>query len=251
MSNIHDGSDQPIGHQTDDGELEVVDSPEGRHYRETALGQHMRWLRQAPDLYEKYQAVCDELAKAKQAGDAETLRTCAVCAATWKGIGDVPKTCPVCRATGQSTVSEGSQAGPRVDGRPPSDVGRAGDADGSAVPDGRPRVRTDRRADAEIDSYCPICSHALDTCSRCGTQTPAIPLEAAPPVLRRPAEGEDGRGAMNMADTTDDICPECGALLEYDEVDIGVGTIRRNFSCPVCGWMPPQGPEIADADEKQ
>jgi hypothetical protein len=35
-----------------------------------------------------------------------------------------------------------------------------------------------------------------------------------------------------------DICPECGAELEYDEVDIGVGTQRGNPGCPECHWTP-------------
>ena len=32
-------------------------------------------------------------------------------------------------------------------------------------------------------------------------------------------------------------CPVCGnENLCYDEVDIGVGTITGNYSCPECGW---------------
>lgn len=33
-------------------------------------------------------------------------------------------------------------------------------------------------------------------------------------------------------------CPECGAELEFDEVDVGVGTIRGNPGCPECHWTP-------------
>jgi ribosomal protein S27AE len=33
-------------------------------------------------------------------------------------------------------------------------------------------------------------------------------------------------------------CPECGEILQYDEVDIGVGVLRGNTSCPGCGWCP-------------
>jgi len=36
-----------------------------------------------------------------------------------------------------------------------------------------------------------------------------------------------------------DVCPDCGGRLEYDEVDIGVGTLRGNPSCPDCCWTPP------------
>lgn len=32
-------------------------------------------------------------------------------------------------------------------------------------------------------------------------------------------------------------CPNCGDPLEYDEVDIGVGTQVGNFRCPACGWF--------------
>ena len=37
---------------------------------------------------------------------------------------------------------------------------------------------------------------------------------------------------------TNDLCPECDADLEYDEVDIGVGVQRGNYRCPDCGWAP-------------
>jgi hypothetical protein len=35
-----------------------------------------------------------------------------------------------------------------------------------------------------------------------------------------------------------DACPRCGEPLEYDEADIGVGTIRGNPGCPNCFWTP-------------
>ena len=56
MSNdIDDGSDKPLGYTTPDGHLEVRDNGDGtRNYHETELGQHDRWMRQAPDLYELY-----------------------------------------------------------------------------------------------------------------------------------------------------------------------------------------------------
>lgn len=37
---------------------------------------------------------------------------------------------------------------------------------------------------------------------------------------------------------TEELCPDCGEPLEYDEVDIGVGTQRGNYYCPICGWSP-------------
>lgn len=33
-------------------------------------------------------------------------------------------------------------------------------------------------------------------------------------------------------------CPQCGAELEFDEVDIGVGVQRGNYRCPECHWVP-------------
>ena len=39
-------------------------------------------------------------------------------------------------------------------------------------------------------------------------------------------------------------CPICGALLSYDEVDIGVGIQTGNYRCDCCGWCLAQ-----DADE--
>lgn len=32
------------------------------------------------------------------------------------------------------------------------------------------------------------------------------------------------------------LCPKCNAVLNYDEVDIGVGTQQGNFRCDRCGW---------------
>jgi len=32
------------------------------------------------------------------------------------------------------------------------------------------------------------------------------------------------------------LCPECNTSLNYDEVDIGVGTQQGNFRCDRCGW---------------
>ena len=39
-------------------------------------------------------------------------------------------------------------------------------------------------------------------------------------------------------------CPACGELLNYDEVDIGVGTLYSAPWCsdPSCGWEPPKLP---------
>lgn len=34
-------------------------------------------------------------------------------------------------------------------------------------------------------------------------------------------------------------CPNCETELDFDEVDIGVGTQIGNFVCPECGWTPP------------
>lgn len=43
-----------------------------------------------------------------------------------------------------------------------------------------------------------------------------------------------------------DRCPRCGEPLEYDEVDVGVGTVRGNPGCPSCHWTP----EPADVDDE-
>jgi len=48
-----------------------------------------------------------------------------------------------------------------------------------------------------------------------------------------------------------DTCPRCGDVLDYDEVDVGVGTIRGNPGCPSCHWTPgedPTDPPAPDAD---
>ena len=31
-------------------------------------------------------------------------------------------------------------------------------------------------------------------------------------------------------------CPKCDNELNYDEVDIGVGLMRGNYHCDICGW---------------
>ena len=79
---IDDGATKPLGYQTENGELEVrVDETTGQKcYHETELGQWQRWMRQAPDLYEKYQALVEQLslldaAAALAAPDAAQLQT--------------------------------------------------------------------------------------------------------------------------------------------------------------------------------
>ena len=71
---IDDGSDKPLGFLSPDGELEVRDYVDasgqaGRGYCETALGQHNRWLRQAPELFEKYVELQGTLEVAKAERD--------------------------------------------------------------------------------------------------------------------------------------------------------------------------------------
>lgn len=43
-----------------------------------------------------------------------------------------------------------------------------------------------------------------------------------------------------------DRCPRCGEPLEYDEVDIGVGTLRGQPGCPSCHWTPTA---VVDAED--
>lgn len=39
-----------------------------------------------------------------------------------------------------------------------------------------------------------------------------------------------------------DVCPVCGGELEFDEVDIGIGTLRGRPGCPDCHWTPDDNP---------
>lgn len=56
------------GDPTRDGELEYRVGPDGeRELTETPLGQHQRWMRQAPDLYELYMAALKERDEARAA----------------------------------------------------------------------------------------------------------------------------------------------------------------------------------------
>lgn len=41
----------------EDGEMEIIQDERDGTWHETSYGQHLRWLRQAPDLFEKYQEV--------------------------------------------------------------------------------------------------------------------------------------------------------------------------------------------------
>ena len=34
----------------------------------------------------------------------------------------------------------------------------------------------------------------------------------------------------------DQTCPECSEELSFDEVDIGLGTLKGNWRCDFCGW---------------
>lgn len=45
-----------------------------------------------------------------------------------------------------------------------------------------------------------------------------------------------------------DLCPRCGGQLEYDEVDVGIGTMRGNPGCPDCHWTPGGDPPAPDDD---
>jgi len=40
--------------------------------------------------------------------------------------------------------------------------------------------------------------------------------------------------------TDEPRCPVCGEVLNYDEVDIGVGIQTGNYRCDHCGWCPDQ-----------
>jgi len=42
---------------------------------------------------------------------------------------------------------------------------------------------------------------------------------------------------MSRAD--DELCPQCGGVLEGDEADVGVGIIRGPLGCPACHWIAP------------
>jgi C4-type Zn-finger protein len=33
-------------------------------------------------------------------------------------------------------------------------------------------------------------------------------------------------------------CPICDHEMDYDEVDIGVGTMKTNYHCDYCGYIP-------------
>ena len=43
-------------------------------------------------------------------------------------------------------------------------------------------------------------------------------------------------------------CPDCGAALDREEVDIGVGTLAGPWSCPECGWREPVDPMLTELD---
>ena len=63
-------------------------------------------------------------------------------------------------------------------------------------------------------------------CSKCGGQVGHLPN--CPDGICRI---ESKRNTMN-----EDQCPRCGETIIYDEVDIGVGMMRGNACCDVCGW---------------
>lgn len=55
---------------------------------------------------------------------------------------------------------------------------------------------------------------------------------------------------MDSPTPLEDLCPECGADLEYDEVDIGVGIMRGNPGCRDCGWVPPKIDDIFNNNDE-
>lgn len=47
---------------------------------------------------------------------------------------------------------------------------------------------------------------------------------------------------------TDIRCPKCESELNFEEIDIGVGTLTGNYRCDNCGWTPESElPEIKEA----
>jgi len=49
----------------------------------------------------------------------------------------------------------------------------------------------------------------------------------------------------------EELCPECGEPLDYDEVDIGVGVQRGNYRCESCGWEPGPLEERLEDEENE
>lgn len=69
---IDDGSAKPLGYTTPDGYLQVRESVDKtgtpfRGYHETELGAHQRWMRSAPELFEKYVELQEFRARAQKA----------------------------------------------------------------------------------------------------------------------------------------------------------------------------------------
>ena len=46
-----------------------------------------------------------------------------------------------------------------------------------------------------------------------------------------------------------DRCPDCGAPIEFDEVDIGVGEMKGNPHCPECGWFQLPFTQLSEHDD--
>lgn len=93
MSDVNDGSKYPEGTLSEDGHMVV----RGGEWGETELGQHDRWLRQAPDLFGLYQAALEVVARqAQEIQRLNAMRThCEHCGADYLATG-IEAGCP-CR----------------------------------------------------------------------------------------------------------------------------------------------------------
>ena len=47
---------------------------------------------------------------------------------------------------------------------------------------------------------------------------------------------EEVEDLQMQKDIKDGICPKCRSYLTIEEVDVGVGTLRRPPYCTNCGW---------------
>ena len=78
------------------------------------------------------------------------------------------------------------------------------------------------------EGHCLVCDKGLGIYSVCGAGEAEL---GDPCKIHTTAYHDDHR------------CSLCGELMNYDEVDIGVGIQKGNYRCDCCGWTPEEDNE--------
>jgi len=101
------------------------------------------------------------------------------------------------------------------------------------------RSQADKRQQHDDETLTAALREAFDSCTKGPEQVPTqADVERIGAIADQIDEACFPQDATAVSSVLGDTCPRCGGQLDYDEVDIGVGTLRGNPGCPDCHWVP-------------